>query len=189
MKVAYRVIGFVGALVFVSSLGWPQALEREMQIGTKTSDPGYVASLKVNVPIKDRAAAEQLIRDSFQLLMEATKADGWTASGKARVVFEVSMENPPGEIIPFHLQLFIIEEPTKEELEAARDYELLRLEAEKVAYTFHKGAVEQLQITLMKLAQWMIGQGLDMEGYPCAIIHDLSSQNAPQVFEVQIPTK
>jgi len=175
-------------VVLAGTAAWSQAAQREMQTGVKTADTGYVTSLPVEVSLADAEQAERSVLEGFQLLRDATAAAGFTPLGKARVVAQISMQAPPQGNVSFLLQLFVIEQPTDEDLKATHDFDLLPVEAEKVAYTFHKGPVRQAQLTFMRLAQWTMANNLDFGGYPYMILHDTSGK-APEVIEVQLPVK
>lgn len=181
-----RLFGLVALGVLVASGAMAQ--ERQMQTGTKTTEPGFVTSMEVDVPVADTAQGERLVADRLALLRDASRAAGFTLTGKARAIVQFSMAGPPGETIPFVLQLFIAEQPTDAELKAERDFQLLPVKAEKVAYTFHKGPLAEAQQTFMRLWQWTMAQGLDINGYPCMVVQGISDQ-APEVIEVQLPLK
>jgi hypothetical protein len=134
------------------------------------------------------AAGERMVAEGLRSLRDATKAAGFTLTGKARAIVKFSMAGPPGDTVPFVLQLFIAEQPTDEELKAERDFQLLPVKAEEVAYTFHKGPLAEAQQTFMRLWQWTMAQGLDISGYPYMVVQGVSDQ-APDVIEVQLPVK
>jgi hypothetical protein len=175
----------LGALLGATA---PAQEQRSVQTGVKTSDSGYATALQVQVPAGEDEEGQRIVREGFELLRDATVAAGFTPVGKARIVVQVGMEGPPQGTLPFLLQLPIIEQPTAEDLKAEHDLQLLPLKADKVAYTYHKGPVAEVPRTFMRLAQWTIGQGLDMVGQPTMILYDISGK-VPEVIEVQIPVK
>lgn len=191
ISVRIRSLLYVGlALIFavVASSGLSQTGERQFRTGVKSSEPGYVTSLEVDVPVADADAAERLVSETYNLLREATLRAGFTPTGKARAVAKISTEGPLGATIRIALQLFVVEQPTDEDLKGGFDFELLHVDAEKVAYSFHKGSIRSAQATFMRLWQWTVAQGLDVNGYPCMVVYGLSDK-APDVFEVQLPVK
>jgi len=163
-----------------------QAPAREMQIGTKTSDIGYAISLAIEIPTDDIQATEGILQDNFALLKEATEAAGFTPVGPARIEVEISFENRPQGDIPAKLQLVVAEQPTDEELDDA-NLNIVVLEPVKVAYTYHKGSLRDLQISFMRLGQWVLGQGLEPNGFPRIIAYAPGAE--PGVAEIQIPVK
>jgi hypothetical protein len=175
----------LGALLGAS--GWSQG-NRPVQTGVKTSDSGYATARQVLVPAGEDEEGQRIVREGFELLRDATVAAGFTPVGKARIVVQVGMEGPPQGTLPFLLELFIIDQPTPDDLKAEHDFQLLPVKAEKVAYTFHKGPVAEVERTFMRLVQWTIGQGLDMAGQPTMILYDISGK-VPEVIEAQIPVK
>jgi len=181
----WLVVGIL-ALV-VGTAAWGQEA-REPQTGVKTTEPGYVTSLEVDVPVNDPDQAGRVVGESFELLWDATAAAGFTPTGKARAIGQVSMDGRPGDTVRFALQLYIMEQPTAEDLNAEFDFQLLPAPAEKVAYTYHKGPLGEADQTLMRLWQWTIGQDLDVAGYPYMVVYGDTAQ-APEVIEVQLPVK
>ncbi|MBM3500721.1 MAG: hypothetical protein FJX74_18845 [Armatimonadetes bacterium] len=162
------------------------AQERAVQTGIKTTEPGYVTSLETDVPVGNMQAGQQLVKERLELLGEATRAAGFTPTGKVRAVVQVSMEAGPQETVPFLLQLYIAEQPSDADLKAQWDFELAPVTAEKVAHTYHKGSLEGAQVTFMRLWQWTMAKGLDVAGYPYMVLHGLPDQ-PPQLIEVQLP--
>jgi hypothetical protein len=187
MTMAGRLAGGI-ALVALGVASGAIAQERPLQTGTKTTEPGFVTSTELDVPTGDMEQGQRAMADGLALLREATQAAGFTLTGKARAVVQFSMQGPPGDTVPFLLQLFIAEQPTDEDLKAEFDFQLLPVKAEKVAYTYHKGPLAEVQRTFMRLWQWSMAQGLDVAGYPCMVVQGIS-EKAPDVIEVQLPVK
>jgi hypothetical protein len=177
------------ALLLIAITGAAQAAGRKAQTGVKTSDPGYVVSLDVPVPVGDLGGAGRLIRENLDLLSDAAIAEGFTPVGKGRVVIQLNLQTPPQGAITVSLQQFILEEPSEEDLQVERDFALLCVPAERVAYTYHRGTLEELQGTFVRLMQWMIGEGLDPNGFPMAIAYSIPATGLPEVYEVQMPVK
>ena len=104
------------------------------------------------------------------------------------MVVKVNMQGPPGAFVRLAHQLYVAEQPSKEDLTAQFDFELAAVPEQKVAYTFHKGRLEDAQRTFMRLWQWTIAQGLDVIGYPTMVVNGVTDQD-PEVVEVQLPIK
>ncbi len=178
------VLAALGLLVASGAI----AQERPVQTNQKTTEPGYVTSLTLDVPVGDMQAAGQMVADRLALLSEATVAAGFTPTGKVRAVVQINMQAPAAATVPFLLQLYVAEQPTDADLKAEQDFELVPVEAGKVAYTYHKGPMEGAQRTFMRLWQWTMAKGLDVAGYPCMVLYGLPDQ-APELVEVQLPVE
>ena len=164
-----------------------QDVARRTQMGVKTSDSGFATVLEIEVPIDDDEAGEKALLEAFDLLLEATKEAGFTPVGTGRITMRISFEVRPEGRVPFLLQVPIAEQPTEADREADESFDIVSIEPEKVAYTYHKGPYDEMEITLMRLVQWTIANEHDLNGHPTVIVY--STTPATEVAEVQIPVK
>jgi len=164
-----------------------QNAARRTQMGVKTSDSGFATALEIEVPIDDAEAGEKALLESFDLLLEATTEAGFTPVGTGRITMRISFEVRPEGRVPFLLQVPIVEQLTEEDWEADESFDIVRIEPEKVAYTYHKGPYEEMEITIMRLGQWTIANEHELSGYPTIIVYSTTPET--EVAEVHIPVK
>jgi len=155
-------------------------------MGTKTASGGYATTLDFDIPIGDMDAAEAAIQEYGELLQQVTEESGFTLTGVARLEIEVSLEARPEGLILAHIQFFVAEKPTVDELEGDFDVGVVEIEEEMVAYTYHKGGFRDLETSFMGLGQWVFGQPLEMNGFP-RIVVNLGDDEYP--LEVQMPVQ
>ena len=180
-----RLLAACLALMTTAALAHCQEIPRELQMGTKTCAGGYATTLDFDMPVGGDGMG-RAIEENADLLKEVTETSGFTLTGIARLEFEVNMEVRPEGMIPAHIQFFVAETPTDEELGGDFDVQVVKIEEQKVAYAYHKGGLPNLELTFMKLGQWIFAQALDMAGYPC-IVANLAGDEFP--LEAQIPVK
>ena len=181
MKGHYVLAGL--ALLAATGAG---AQERALQMGTKTSDAGYAVAVDVTIPLNDLAKAGVTFGKAFDDLATMAEAEGFTMLGPTRIVLK-SLGPTPEQTMPFQLQMMIVEQPTDEDLKAQLGFAILKLEPQKVAYTYHKGTLDQVQMSFMGLMLWLEQQGLQPAGMPWMVIYSTQGGGEPQVCEIQAP--
>ncbi|HJN16591.1 MAG TPA: hypothetical protein QGH10_13895 [Armatimonadota bacterium] len=185
MKMTRLLIGCV-AIAALGSAALGQAPVRELQMGTKTASGGYATTLDFELPVNDFANAGATIEEHVKLLDEVTRELGFTPTGTAHLELEISMEARPDGMVQAHIKFFIAEQPTDEELGDEFDIDVVQIGEEMVAYTYHKGGLDSMEQSFMKLMQWVFGQPLEMNGFP-RIVANLGDDDFP--IEVQMPVK
>jgi len=173
-------------LVVMASAGTAQ--ERAVQMGTKTSYAGYAVATELVMPIDDQAKAGKTFEKAFDDLASMAEAEGFTLLGQAQIVMQ-SLTPPADGRMPLQLQLVIIEQPTEEDLKAEPGFKIVKLQGQKVAYTYHKGALDQIQMAMFGLVTWVTGNQIQIVGAPWIIIHFTPEGDEPQVAEIQMPVK
>lgn len=164
------------------------AQERAAQIGTKTCDGGYAAALDVAIPINDAEQAAGIMSKAFADLRAMAQAEGFTMLGTFRIMTK-SMTPTPDQKMAFQVQMLFIEELTAEDLQAEFEFSIVKLEPQKVAYTYHQGALDQVGTTIMRLLTWIGGNNLQMAGPPWIVVHLSANGSEPQVAEIQVPVQ
>jgi hypothetical protein len=175
----------VGALLVASGA---LAQERALQMGTKTSDAGYAVGVDVTIALDDMAKAGETFEKAFDNLATMAEAEGFTMLGPTRIVLK-SMGPTADQKMPFQLQMLIIQQPTDEDLKAQLGFALVKLEPQKVAFTYHKGTLDQIQMSFMGLMTWVQQNGLQFAGLPWIVIYPTAEGGEPQVCEIQAPVQ
>jgi effector-binding domain-containing protein len=116
------------------------------------------------------------------------EAEGLTLLGPFRIVLKNMGPTAEGTM-PFQLQLPIIDQPTDEDLQADYGFEIVVLDAVEVAYTFHKGSMDQLQAPFMALMNWVPENGKQIAGLPCMIVYSVPENEEPSIVELQVPVQ
>ena len=176
------VVGLCGAASVVT------AQEKAIQIGTKTSSGGYAVTTEVVVAVDDGAKATAAFGKAIENLTNMATAEGFTLLGPARIAMKSMGPGADGKL-PTALELPIIDQPSDEDLKAQYGFGIVKLEEQKVAYTYHKGALDQLQMTMFGLLTWIGQQQLQIAGMPSITIYPDAKAAEPQVAEVQVPVK
>lgn len=165
-----------------------QAPEREIQTGVKTTGDGWALMTQVTVPIDDFGAAGKIFEDALGKLHAGAQARGLTPLGPGRIVMLSMPAAPPEDgALSLEVQVPFIEQPTDEDLDVAGDLVIVPIEAAKVAYTYHRGPLEQLQGSFMRLFGWVIANGHQPAGGPRIIAYAVSDDPSLQTAELQVP--
>ncbi|MGQ9733171.1 MAG: hypothetical protein ACUVX8_18090 [Candidatus Zipacnadales bacterium] len=161
--------------------------QHAIQRAVKTSQPAYALAMEVAIPLNDMARAGEIMEQAYEDLFAVATAEGFTPLGEMQIGMPSMM--PVEGKIPFQVLLVVIEEPTAEDLAPNATPKIAKIEPQKVAYTYHKGALDQLQMTFFGLFTWIGQQGLEIIGAPRIVIHPNPSGGEPQTAELQIPVK
>jgi len=159
-----------------------------MQMGTKTSDAGYAIAVDMAIALDDMAQAEDAFGTALDDLASMAEAEGLTLVGPWRVALRSMGPTEDREML-FQLQMPIMEQPTEEDLAAEYGFEILQLAAQQVAYTYHKGPLDQVQMSLMGLIGWVQQNGMQLEGLPWMVIHHGPDGGEPEGCELQAPVQ
>ena len=179
------VMGFVAV-----GVAWAQpAAPREIQTGTKMSDLCYVAVSEVTVKAADAAKTENLISQAMQELGTMATDAGFSPVGTLHVAVVGPLPPPPPGDITLQVRLPILEQPTEEDLKPGGPLTIVKLEATKVAYTYHRGPISDAETSFMRLFQWAAGQQLETTGAPSLIVYQYNPDPMRQVVELQVPVK
>jgi len=164
------------------------AQERAMQTGTKTSDAGYAVAVDVSIPLDDMGKAGATFGAAFDDLTSMAEAEGFTLVGFSRVAMK-SMGPTPDNRMLFQLQMPVMEQPTEEDLATDFGFEILQLHAQEVAYTYHKGSLDQVQAAFMGLIAWVQQNGRQLAGFPWMVVYPGSDGGEPSGCEIQAPVQ
>jgi len=180
----------LATLMLAAAVPSQQAPEREMQTGVKTSDEVYAAvaeiQVKFGVPGQGEDAVGKAIRDLFTQVTDA----GFTPLGQIRVAVVSPLPPPADGSMALQVRIPVIEQPTEQDLQADAPLSITKLEATRVAYTYHKGSIQDVQLSFARLIQWIMAQKLEIAGAPFMIIHATPDRDPmKQVAELQIPVK
>jgi effector-binding domain-containing protein len=188
MKARLMIVVVALALLTGCTALYAQAPEREIQTGVKTTGEGWAVMTQVTVSIDDFSAAGKTFGDAFDKLWTGALAVALTPLGPGHMVMTNIPAAPPAEgELTLEVQLPIIEQPTDEDLDAVGDLFIVPIEATKVAYTYHKGPVEQLQGSFMRLLGWVMANGHQLAGAPRIIAYAMSDDPSLQTAELQVP--
>jgi len=178
------VLAALGMLVASGTI----AQERAVQTGTKTCDAGYAVAVEVTIPLDDMEKAGETFGKAFDDLQSMAEAEGFTLLGPTRIVLR-NMGPTADGTMPFELQMLIIEQPTDADLQAQLGFAILRLEPQEVAYTYHKGTLDQIQMSFMGLINWVQETKLQLAGLPWMVMYPALDGGEPRSCEIQVPVQ
>ena len=153
-------IALVATLTICSAVAQEDG-EREIRMATKTVPAMYVAYVTQTTSMEQMA---QNIRSVLQELWPACVDNGYHPIGPAIVTADLN--NPPAaaQEINWEAWVPIADQPTEEDLADDAVVLVKLIPPRPVAYTYHIGALDDMQGTFMGLATWAMSQGLDIVG-------------------------
>jgi len=167
-----------------------QAPQREMQTGVKTSDEVYAAVAEVQVKPGVPGQGEEAVGTAIQDLLTQVADAGFTPLGSIQVAVVSPLPPPADGSMTLQIRIPIIEQPTPEDLQPDAPLSIAKLAATQVAYTYHKGPMQDVELSFARLMQWVMAQNLPMAGAPFIIIYGTPDPDPmKQVAELQVPVK
>ena len=153
-------IALVATLTICSAVAQEEG-QREPQMATKTVPAMYVAYVTQTTSLDQMA---QNIRKALQELWPACTDNGYHPIGPAIVT--ANLNNPPGaaQKISWEMWVPITDQPTEADLADDAVVLVKRIPPRPVAYTYHIGALDDMQGAFMGLATWAMSQGLEIVG-------------------------
>jgi len=165
-----------------------QDIERPVQMGVKMTEPNAAVATQVSIRLDDMARSAELFEGAVGDLTSLAAAEGFTIIGPIHIVTQ-GMGQPVDGKMAFELRLLIAEQPTQEDLATDYGFTVVMAPSQKVAYTFHKGSLDQSQGTVMGLIQSTMQNGMQMTGGPQFVICPMGADEEPQVAEIRVPVK
>jgi len=176
------------AVLLVLQMAVGQELGRPAQLGTKSTEPTVAVAVQVPVPLDDMGRSAELLGQAADDLTSMAVAEGLTLVGPMHIVTQNMAQAVDGQMT-FELRLLIAEQPTEADLAADYGFSLVVSAPQKVAFTYHRGPLAELQSTTMDLIQWVMQSGLQMAGGPEFVMYSVPELEELQVAEVRVPVQ